>query len=133
VSGKDCGRDEQSRATASSVMQPVTLLGRRGQPAAEAAREFLDRNDAPLHWVDLDGDPLLPFLTGEAIESAGERPLALFADGSRLQAPSLFAEPTPGRLDPALREAYVPPATGGPHYVLTPRSPMAAARTGSRP
>ncbi len=88
-------------------MQPVTLLGRRGQPAAEAAREFLERNDAPLHWVDLDGDPLLPFLTEEAIETAGERPLALFADGSRLQAPSLFAEPTPGRLDPALREAYV--------------------------
>jgi hypothetical protein len=77
-------------------MQRVTLLGCRGQPAAEAAREFLERNDAPLHWVDLDSDPLLPFLSEDAIEIARERPLALFADGSRLQAPSLFAEPTPG-------------------------------------
>jgi hypothetical protein len=88
-------------------MQPVTLLGRRGQPAAEAAREFLARNDALLHWVDLDSDPLLPYPSGEAIASARERPLALFADGGRLQAPQLFAEPTPVRLDPALTEANV--------------------------
>ena len=88
-------------------MDPVTLLGRRGHPAAEAAREFLGRNDVPLHWVDVDDDPLLPFLSEQAIAKAGERPFALFADGSRIEAPASYAEPVPGRLDPALQEAYL--------------------------
>ncbi len=88
-------------------MDPVTLLGRRGQPAAEAAREFLGRNDVPLHWVNVDDDPLLPFLSQQAIAAARERPLALFADGGRIEAPTSFAEPAPGRLDPALEDAYL--------------------------
>ena len=87
-------------------MPPVTLLACHGQPAAEVASDLLERNEVPLHWVDLDDDPLLPFLSEAAIAGARERPLALFADGSRLEAPASFAEPTPGRYDMALLDAY---------------------------
>jgi thioredoxin reductase (NADPH) len=80
--------------------EPVTLFGRRGQAAAETARDFLLRNEVPLRWVDLDLDPLAEFLSHREIETATQ-PMALFADGSRLEAPENYAEPTPGRLDPA--------------------------------
>jgi hypothetical protein len=62
---------------------PVTLFGRRGQAAAETAREFLERNRVPLRWVDLDLDPLARLLSDREIEAAVQ-PVALFADGSRL-------------------------------------------------
>jgi thioredoxin reductase (NADPH) len=87
-------------------MPPVTLLARRGQPAAEVASDLLERNEVPLHWVDLDDDPLLPFLSEETVAGARERPLALFADGSRLEAPPSFAEAAPDRFDPGLQDAY---------------------------
>jgi thioredoxin reductase (NADPH) len=87
-------------------MPAVTLLARRGQPAAEVAGDLLERNEVPLHWVDLDDDPLLPFLSEQAIADARAQPLALFADGSRLEAPASFAEPTPGNYDTALQDAY---------------------------
>jgi thioredoxin reductase (NADPH) len=76
---------------------PVTLFGRRGQAAAEAAREFLRRNQVPLRWVDLDLDPLAAFLSDRDLEAV-RQPMALFADGSRLEGPETYAEP--GRLDP---------------------------------
>jgi thioredoxin reductase (NADPH) len=75
---------------------PVTLFGRRGQLAAETARDFLERNQVPLRWVDLDLDPLAAVLSDREIETALQ-PIALFADGSRLEAPEGYAEPTPGR------------------------------------
>jgi thioredoxin reductase (NADPH) len=84
----------------------VTLFGRRGQAAAETARDFLQRNDVPLRWVDLDLDPLAEFLSDREIEAATQ-PMALFADGSRLEAPEHYAEPTPGRLDPARSSDYL--------------------------
>jgi thioredoxin reductase (NADPH) len=72
---------------------PVTAFGRRGQAAAETARDFLQRNEVPLRWVDLDLDPLALFLSDRGIEAATQ-PMALFADGSRLKAPENYAEPT---------------------------------------
>jgi thioredoxin reductase (NADPH) len=74
----------------------VTLFGRRGQAAAETAREFLGRNQIPLRWVDLDVDPLAAFLSDRELEGA-RQPMALFADGSRLEAPENYVEP--GRPD----------------------------------
>ena len=85
--------------------QPVTLLGRRGQAAADAAREFLLRNEVRLRWVDLDRDPLARFLAGEIGDAS--RPVALFADGSRLDAPANYLEPAPGRVDSTQVEDYV--------------------------
>ena len=85
----------------------VTLFGRRGQAPAETARDFLQCNEIPLRWVDLDLDPLPAFLSDGEIEAATQ-PMALFADGSRLEAPENYAEPTPGRLDPPARATIWP-------------------------
>lgn len=65
---------------------PVTVFGRRGQAATGTARDFLQRNEVPLRWVDLDLDPLAAFLSDRELETATQ-PMALFADGSRLEAP----------------------------------------------
>jgi hypothetical protein len=85
---------------------PVTLFGRRGQAAAETARDFLERNQVALRWVDLDLDPLAELLSDREI-AAAIQPIALFADGSRLKAPESYAEPTPGRRDPARSGDYL--------------------------
>jgi hypothetical protein len=69
---------------------PVTLFGRRGQTAVETALELARRNEVPLRWVDLD--PLAELLSREEGESAVQ-PVALFADGSRLEAPANDADP----------------------------------------
>jgi thioredoxin reductase (NADPH) len=84
----------------------VTLFGRRGQAAVETALEFLQRNEVPLRWVDLDLDPLADLLSPDEVETAVQ-PVALFADGSRLEAPASYAEPRPGRLDPARVSDYL--------------------------
>src|SRR5438045_214193 len=59
---------------------PVTLFGRRGQAAAETAREFLRRNQVPLRWVDRDLDPLAAFLSDRTPRGA-RQPTARFPDG----------------------------------------------------
>jgi thioredoxin reductase (NADPH) len=87
-------------------LDPVTLFGRRGQAAAETARDFLQRNEVPLRWVDLDLDPLTELLSDEEIEAVPQ-PVALFSDRSRLGAPENYAEMTPGRLDPARSSDYL--------------------------
>ena len=84
----------------------MTLLARRGQAAADTARDFLQRNDVPLRFIDLDLDPLAGLLSDAEVESARE-PLAVFADGSRLSAPESYVEPIPGRLDPARVDDYL--------------------------
>src|SRR3954464_6974287 len=85
---------------------PVTLFGRRGQAAAETARDFLQRNQVPLRWVDLDLDPLAAFLSDRELDAA-RQPMALFADGSRLEAPENYGEPMPGRPDAARSSDYL--------------------------
>ncbi len=84
----------------------MTLLARRGQLAAETARDFLQRNKVPLRFIDLDSDPLAGFLSGELIEAVRE-PLALFGDGSRLSAPANYVEPVPGQLDASRSDDYL--------------------------
>jgi thioredoxin reductase (NADPH) len=86
--------------------EPVTLFGRLGQAAAETARDFLQRNQVPLRWVDLDLDPLAEFLSDRELDAA-RQPMALFADGSRLEAPENYAEPMPGRRDAARSSDYL--------------------------
>jgi thioredoxin reductase (NADPH) len=83
--------------------QTVTLIGRRGQAAADAAREFLRRNEVGLRWIDLDRDPLAHFLSPEI--TAAARPVAV-ADGSRIEAPVNYLEPAPGRVDLTRVEDY---------------------------
>ena len=81
--------------------EPVTLLGGRGD-AADSAREFLEGNEVAVRWIDLDRDPLVGMLTLEELEAAS-LPLAVFADGSRLDAPPNYIERTAG-LDAATLE-----------------------------
>jgi hypothetical protein len=77
-----------------SALRPVTLLGRGGD-AADSARDFLERNAVSVRWVDLDRDPLAPILRTEELDAAS-LPLAIFADGSRLEAPASYIERTAG-------------------------------------
>jgi thioredoxin reductase (NADPH) len=77
-----------------SALRPVTLLGRGGE-AADSARDFLERNAVSVRWVDLDRDPLAPILRTEELDAAS-LPLAIFADGSRLEAPASYIERTAG-------------------------------------
>ena len=106
----------------------VTLFGRRGQAAAETARDFLQRNEVPLRWVDLELDPLAELLSDEEIEAAPQ-PVALFSDGSRLEAPENYTEPAPGRLDTARTSDYLASASGEPSWRAAPISPPAPATT----
>jgi thioredoxin reductase (NADPH) len=77
-----------------SALRPVTLLGRGGD-AADSARDFLERNAVSVRWVDLDRDPLAAMLRDEELDGAS-LPLAIFADGSRLEAPATYIERTAG-------------------------------------
>jgi thioredoxin reductase (NADPH) len=73
---------------------PLTLIGRPGD-AADSARDFLTRNGVELRWIDLDRDPLGALLPREELDAAS-LPLAIFADGSRLEAPPTYIERTAG-------------------------------------
>ena len=77
-----------------SALGPVTLLGRGGD-AADCARDFLGRNEVAVRWIDLDRDPLAAMLPHEELD-AMSLPLAIFADGSRLEAPPVYIERTAG-------------------------------------
>ena len=72
----------------------LTLIGRPGD-AADSARDFLRRNGVALRWIDLDRDPLAAMLPREELDAVS-LPLAIFADGSRLEAPSTYIERTAG-------------------------------------
>jgi thioredoxin reductase (NADPH) len=84
----------------------VTLVGRRGAPGVDRARELLERNDVPHRWLDLDRDPLAPLLEAEAIE--GRRlPLVLFPDGTRIEGLDEYLEPVPGQTDLGDMDRYI--------------------------
>jgi thioredoxin reductase (NADPH) len=85
---------ENRKAGNSYELRPVTLLGRPGD-AADSARDFLARNGVALRWIDLDRDPLAGMLTREELDAAS-LPLAIFADGTRLEAPETYIERTAG-------------------------------------
>lgn len=76
------------------ALGPVTLIGRGGD-AADSARDFLERNGVALRWIDLDRDPLAAMLPHEELDAAS-LPLAIFDDGSRLEAPPTYIERTAG-------------------------------------
>jgi thioredoxin reductase (NADPH) len=83
-----------------------TIVGRRSTPGADAARDLLTRNEVPHRWVDLDRDPLVPFLDTETL-STGRLPLALFPDGTRLEGPKDDTEPVSGQAEGVSRERYL--------------------------
>jgi thioredoxin reductase (NADPH) len=66
------------------------LLGRASTRGALETRQFLTRNAVPFQWVDVDDDPLVRLLQGDAQLTGRRYPLVLFGDGSILQAPERF-------------------------------------------
>ncbi len=106
----------------------MTLFGRRGQAAAETARDFLQRNEVPLRWVDLDLDPLAEFLSDREIDAATQ-PMALFADGSRLEAPETTQSRPRGASIRLARATTWHPPCGEPSWRRAPGFPLAPATT----
>jgi thioredoxin reductase (NADPH) len=65
---------------------PTTLFGRLGDPATDAARALLQRNGVPMRWIDVESDPIAGLLSTDELASV-RLPLAVFADGTRLEGP----------------------------------------------
>ncbi len=79
----------------------VSVIGPGSAEAAIGARALLTANGVPHRWLDTDADPVGRLLADRA-GLGREQPVAVFADGSRLEAPDGFVEPVPG---PAPRAA----------------------------
>ncbi len=63
----------------------VYVVGYRSSPHAQDYRDFLERNNVPYQWVDVDADPLARFL-GATTDVEGVRlPVFLFSDGTSLE------------------------------------------------
>jgi thioredoxin reductase (NADPH) len=74
--------------------------------AARAARELLGKNGVAHRWIDVADDPLASLLRPDAL--GGLRlPLALFSDGTHLEAPERYLEPIPGRVDSSAQKDYL--------------------------
>ncbi|MGI9557681.1 MAG: NAD(P)/FAD-dependent oxidoreductase [Solirubrobacterales bacterium] len=83
----------------------ITMLGRRSTPGVDIARDFLRQNDVKYHWVDVDNDPLAPFLDSENV-SGRRLPLVLFPDGTELEAPTGGVQLVPGPTGEEEHERY---------------------------
>src|SRR5690348_9525088 len=63
----------------------VYVVGYRSSPHAQDYRDFLERNNVPYQWVDVDADPLARFLGAPSDVEGVRLPVFLFADGTRLE------------------------------------------------
>ena len=63
----------------------VYVVGYRSSPHAQDYRDFLERNNVPYQWVDVDENPLARFL-GATTDVEGVRlPVFIFANGTSLE------------------------------------------------
>ena len=63
----------------------VYIVGRRSSPHVQEYRDFLERNEVPFRWVDVERDPLVRLLLGSGEALAGmQLPFFLLEDGSRM-------------------------------------------------
>jgi thioredoxin reductase (NADPH) len=67
----------------------VRILGRRGSAPCHAVRDFLYRSDVPFEWVELHSDEEARTLAGMAHLHDPRLPVCLFADGTRMECPSI--------------------------------------------
>jgi hypothetical protein len=105
------------------------LLGLASTRGALETRQFLTRNAVPFKWVDVENDPLVQLLQGDAQLTGRRYPLALFADGSILEAPERFMRRRYVRATPTDTPSPYPRRTSAP----TPRPPSSSngSRSGS--
>jgi thioredoxin reductase (NADPH) len=63
----------------------VHVVGRRSSPHVQEYREFLERNDVPFRWVDVERDPVVRLLSGnDETFATTQLPFFLLEDGSRM-------------------------------------------------
>ena len=79
------------------VFQGIRVLGTRWSPSSYQLRDFLARNHVPYQWVDVEvaaSDPEIQQLLQALGDEAGELPVVLFPDGTKLLqgAPAEVAE-----------------------------------------
>jgi thioredoxin reductase (NADPH) len=67
----------------------ITLLGRRGSPAAYAVRDFLHRSDVPYRWVELTSDEEARAKAQVSGLADPRLPVCLFPDGTRFENPTV--------------------------------------------
>src|SRR5215469_14848813 len=72
---------------APTIVEPgrVYVVGYRTSPHSQDYRDFLERNNVPYQWVDVDADPLARFLGATADVEGVRLPVFLFADGTSLE------------------------------------------------
>jgi len=63
----------------------VYVVGYRTSPHSQDYRDFLERNNVPYQWVDVDADPLARFLGAPSDVEGVRLPVFLFADGTSLE------------------------------------------------
>ena len=72
----------------------VYVVGYRTSPHTQDYRDFLERNNVPYQWVDIELDPLARFLGATSDVEGVRLPVFLFPDGSRLEPSAGEDEPT---------------------------------------
>lgn len=78
--------DKQSGTVTNSL---VKILGRPGSANAYLIRDFLHRSDVPFEWVQLTTDEQARVQAGVDHLQDPRLPVCIFADGSRIEFPSL--------------------------------------------
>jgi thioredoxin reductase (NADPH) len=67
----------------------VKILGRPGSATAYAIRDYLHRSDVPFEWIQLETDEQARTQAGVEHLQDSRLPVCVFADGSRIECPSL--------------------------------------------
>jgi len=67
----------------------VKILGKPGSATAYAIRDYLHRSDVPFEWIQLENDEQARELAGVEHVQDSRLPVCIFADGTRLECPTL--------------------------------------------
>lgn len=67
----------------------VRILGKPGSPIGYMIRDFLHRSDVPFDWIELRTDDEARSKAGVAGLNDNRLPVCLFADGTRLESPTI--------------------------------------------
>src|ERR1700749_124222 len=67
----------------------VRIYGRMGSAVGYMIRDFLHRSDVPFEWIELAADEDARRLAGVTSLADGRLPVCVFADGTRMECPSV--------------------------------------------
>src|SRR6202011_1605746 len=73
----------------SEIAPELRIFGTRGSPAAYTIRDFLQRSDVPLRWIELTSDDQAHAEAGVKGLSDAKLPVCVFPDGTRLERPTV--------------------------------------------